>query len=188
VLVGSCFGARTALSGGPSLAGLRGLVLLAPPLRDFALSEPKMSAWRPRDYAALALHPRRLLGAKERVTPRRYLRFVRSGTRVILRRLRNRLARKAGELAWVSRRFLDPLSSLAKQGIPVLLLYGTEDDEYRDFELARAGRLGEIMTRWPTVEVRTLVGQVHGFTQLDSQEATMDVVVDWIGRMAPSAR
>jgi dienelactone hydrolase len=38
-LVGSCFGARTALSGGPSLPGLKGLVLLAPPLRDFALSE-----------------------------------------------------------------------------------------------------------------------------------------------------
>jgi dienelactone hydrolase len=187
VLVGSCFGARTALSGGPGLAGLRGVVLLAPPLRDFALSEPRTAGWRPRDYAAVALHPRRLLGEKEKVTLRRYLRFAGSGTRVLLRRLRDRLPGQRGELSWVSGRFLDPLSSLAEQGVPVLLLYGTEDDEYRDFELAQAGRLGEIMARWPTVEVRSLVGQVHGFTQLDSQGPTSDLIVDWITRIAPSA-
>lgn len=187
VLVGMCFGARTALSG-PALAGLGGLALLAPPVRDYALSEPKTSGWRLRDYVMAALHPRRLLGAGERLTVRRYFRFSASGARMVLRRVRARLPGRRDGISWVSRRFLGPLLSLAEQGVPVLLLYGTEDDEYRDFESARMAGLGEILARCPTIEVRTLEGQVHGFTRVESQGLTMDVVVEWIERVAPPER
>ncbi len=184
-LVGSCFGARTALTAAPSLAGLRGLVLLAPPIRDYGLSEPRTVGWRWRDYAIAAVQPRRLLGSGEKMTPRRYVRFARSGVRFVLRRLRQRL-RGTHETSWVSRRFLEPLSSVAATGIPILLLYGTEDEEYRDLEAARVGPLGTILTSWPNVEVKTLEGQVHGFTRVDSQGPTMDVIVDQIVRNVPA--
>jgi hypothetical protein len=68
--------------------------------------------------------------------------------------------------------------------VPLLLLYGTKDEEYADFDRARRGRLGEILERSPSIAVITLEGQVHGFTRVDSQEPTMDAIVDWITRVA----
>jgi pimeloyl-ACP methyl ester carboxylesterase len=184
VLVGSCFGARTALTAAPKLTGLKGLVLLAPPVRDYGLSEPKTVGWRPRDYAMAVVHPRRLLGSGEKLTLRRYGRFLKSGIRLVLRRVRDRLP-GTKETSWVSRRFLEPLSFAAASGIPILLLYGTEDEEYLDFEAAREGPLGRILTNRPSVEVRTLEGQVHGFTRVDSQGPTMDAIVDHVLRNIP---
>jgi pimeloyl-ACP methyl ester carboxylesterase len=184
VLVGSCFGARTALAGGDGIAGLRGCVLLAPPLRDLGLSEPRTEGWRLADYAMAAVRPRRLLDPKEKLTLRRYLRFLGSGVRMVTRRVRRRLRGGQDDLSWVSKRFLDPLMSLARREVPLLLLYGTKDEEYADFDRARRGRLGEILERSPSVEIRTLEGQVHGFTRVDSQGPTMDAIVDWITRVA----
>jgi len=188
LLVGMCFGARTALSAASQLAGLRGLVLLAPPLRDYALSERKTSGWRLRDYVRAAFDPRQLLGPTEKLTVRRYVRFVVAGSRVVTRRLRARLHGRGQELSWVSDRFLSPLLTLANRSVPMLLLYGTEDEEYQDFQSAQAAGFGEVLARCPTIEPRALDGQVHGFTRVESQVRTMDVVIEWIRRVAPPDR
>jgi pimeloyl-ACP methyl ester carboxylesterase len=180
LFVGSCFGGRTALTASVELASIRGLVLLAPPLRDYALSEPKTTGWRLLDYVVLATRPRQLLGNEEPLTIRRYARFVRSGVRVIVRRFRDQLPGRGGKASWVSSKFLDPLRSLAARRIPILMLYGTTDAEYRDFEAARVSLLQPMLNGWPTVDVQTIDGQVHAFTRLASQGPTMDAIVDWI--------
>jgi pimeloyl-ACP methyl ester carboxylesterase len=182
VLVGMCFGARTALSAAPGLPDVAGLVLLAPPVRDFALSEPKTAGWRIRDYAIAAFRPSSLLGTGERLTLRRYLRFAASGIRIVVRRAKDLVPGGGAGPSWVSRRFLGPLTTVTERGIPVLLLYGTDDEEYRDFRSALDAGLGTILEGMPTVEVATLDGQVHGFTRVASQEPTMDAVIDWITR------
>jgi uncharacterized protein len=185
LLVGMCFGARTALAAGPYLDGVAGLALLAPPVRDYALSESRTSGWRLQDFLLAIIRPRRLLGAGEKLTVRRYLRFLRSGMRIALRRIRGTARSERDAFSWVSQRFLRPLSTLSERRVPVLLLYGTSDEEYGDFERARASGLGEEIARWPTVEVQILDGQVHGFTRVASQDPTMDAVVGWLSRIAP---
>jgi dienelactone hydrolase len=187
ILVGSCFGARTALAGAPSIDGLEGLVLLAPPVRDFGLSEQRTEGWKTSDFVMAALHPERLLGRDEKVTLRRYVRFLGSGLRVTSRRLRESIPGRPNEPSWVSRRFLEPLAWVARTELPTLLVYGAEDEELRDFETARQGRVGRILTR-PNFEVRTLPGQVHGFTRVDSQGPTADVIIDWIASTASAGR
>lgn len=185
VLVGMCFGARTALAGAPGLRKLAGLVLLAPPVRDYALSEPKTAGWGAREYVNAALHPGALLGPDKKLTVRRYARFVRSGARIVLRRARDRLRGREGGLSWVSARFLGPLRTVAERGVPVLLLYGTDDEEYEDFRTALEGGLRDILDGFSSVEVATLEGEVHGFTRLASQGPTMDLVTGWIQRNDP---
>lgn len=185
VLLGTCFGARTALSGAPMLKGPDGLVLLTPPVREYALSEPRTAGRALRDYATAVIRPKSLLGPDERLTVRRHLRFAGSGGRIALRRVRDRLSGKRGSLSWVSRRFLDPLTTLAERRTPVLTLYGTNDEEYRDFEVARGEGLGAFLARLPSVEVQTLDGQVHGFTRVVSRRPTMDAIVDWLDRVSP---
>jgi pimeloyl-ACP methyl ester carboxylesterase len=182
VIVGSCFGARTALSAGPDLPGLSGLLLLAPPLRDFALSESKTEGWGVMDYVKAGLRPRRLLGRDEPLTPRRYARFAASGGRLLIRQARERVPGGSGELSWVSRRFLVPLGRLAERGVPILIVFGSKDAEYRDFERARAQGFEPMLQSWPTVSVETLEGQVHAFTRVASQAPTRQLIMRWIDR------
>jgi pimeloyl-ACP methyl ester carboxylesterase len=186
VLVGSCFGARTAMAAGHRVDGVEAVVLLAPPLRDFALSERKTDGWSVRDYLSALLRPQRLVGGSENVSVRRYLRFLRSGGRVVVRRLRRRLLGSDGELAWVSPHFLNGIASLVDRRIPTLILYGTEDESYPDFLQAKAGRLGRLLARAGSrVRTQVVEGQVHGFTQAQAQSTIVETVGAWISQVAP---
>jgi pimeloyl-ACP methyl ester carboxylesterase len=187
ILVGMCFGARTALSVGPTLHGLRGLALLAPPVRDYALSERRTSGWRLGDYARAAVDPRRLLGPRDKLTARRYVRFLMAGARVALRRIRTGFGGKR-EISWISQRFSSPLLSLADAKVPMLLLYGTEDEEYQDFLEAERAGFDNVLAGCPTIMASALPGQVHGFTRVESQTRTMDTVLDWIQALTSTDR
>lgn len=188
VLAGSCFGARTAMAAGHRIDGVEAIVLLAPPLRDFALSERRTQEWKVRDYLLSVVRPERLVGGSGRVPFRRYLRFLRSGARVSARRLRARLFGTAGRLSWVSPHFLRGVSSLIDRGVPILFVYGTEDDSYPDFEEARVGRLGDLLDRaGSSVRIDVIPGQVHGFTQTQAQGAIVELVADWIARLPRGA-
>ncbi len=184
IVVGSCFGARTAMAAHQSIDGIEGMVLLAPPLRDFALSERKTEGWSAVDYLVAAIRPRRLVGGENRITARRYLRFLRSGARVVGRKLRSRLGGRSDKLEWVSRPFLDGVASLIERGIPVLLLYGADDEAYADFQEARSEELGKLLDRArDRIEVQVAPGTIHGFTSLDAQAAVVERVSDWITRV-----
>jgi pimeloyl-ACP methyl ester carboxylesterase len=184
VIVGSCFGARTAMAAQPTIEGVQGVVLIAPPVRDFALSERQTQGWRLHDYATAMVKPRRLIGGDDRVTTRRYLRFLKSGSRVFLRRVGSSLRGRTDEPSWVSGPFVQGLTSLVERDLPTLLLYGTEDEEFLDFEESRAGRVGRLVDRARrSLEINILPGRVHGFTRIDSQEVTVEAISDWIGRL-----
>ena len=69
VLMGTCFGARTALAGAPSIPGVRGCALYPPPIRDFAPGQgwvTRPTSW----YLSRALRLRVLKGvADQRQAP-----------------------------------------------------------------------------------------------------------------------
>jgi pimeloyl-ACP methyl ester carboxylesterase len=188
ILVGSCFGARTALRLAPEIDGLAGVVLLGTPLRDFGISERKTTGWSARQYLVSVFRPQMVLGGSDRLSVRRYLRFLRAGVRVIIRRVRERLG-AAEKFSWVSRQLIEPLESLGAKGVPVIFVYGTEDDAFKDFQEASAGRLGELLKRYSSsTRVVTLPGRVHGFAEIEAQGATGEITIDCVRQLAADAR
>jgi pimeloyl-ACP methyl ester carboxylesterase len=95
---------------------------------------------------------------------------------------------RSRELAWVSRGFLDPLAQLAERGVPILIVYGTADVEYRDYQRACAEGLDPMLGTWPTVSVQTLEGQVHAFTRVASQAPTRHAIAEWVEATAANDR
>jgi len=194
VLVGSCFGSRTALAEAAGREQVRRLVLVAAPVRDMALgdrgtvkSADEWSIWR---YVRRALRPRILLGWFDRHHRRVYMSYAREKWRMMSRGLRRKLSR-ADTVAqeWVSPDFLRQFRQVLERRVRVLLVYGERDGYYSDFLRAREGPLGDLIDEAGSlVEVRVLPGQVHGFTRLAVQDAVLAEILDWLSAAGPVVR
>jgi pimeloyl-ACP methyl ester carboxylesterase len=186
VVVGSCFGARTALAGAPEISGLRGLVLVAPYVQDRSHAErvaTRMATdWSVGRYVARLL---RLKTVKGMLNPRRR-RVYRAVFMARLRALRagERKTSRSSATNEASSLFLDPLDALVKRRIPILFIFGDRGDETTiEFDQAKNGRLGEILRRaGDLVDIRVLPGKVHGLKTIRAQEAVVEEVTHWLGR------
>ncbi len=186
VLVGNCFGARTALSYACHADETAGVALIVPPVHDFEVarrldrrpvSELARRATIGRAWAILRSPARR--------------RALGRTTRALTVVARHRFRPGGGtEPEWLSRGFRRELAALVERGIPVLIVYGDDDNYHRDFELARAGELGEIIARaGPRLEVAVVPGKIHGLTSIDTQEATIAAIERWVvASVVPAAR
>ena len=184
ILIGSCFGARTALSYAPQLDGLEGLILVSPPLRDIQLEEGAGTRLAHnlslRQAVARAARLQTIRGLAHPTRRRAYGHFVKAKTRQALGA--NGHATD-GVDHWVSAMFLEPLRRLAAGDIPVRFVYGTKDWHYDDFERGRSGRLGNVLDASPLTDVTLIEGEVHGLTNVRVQEEVAEVVMrtvtDW---------
>ncbi|MGH8824608.1 MAG: hypothetical protein ACRDVN_09040 [Jiangellaceae bacterium] len=184
VLVGTCFGARTALAFAAADGGVAGLVLLVPPVHDYEVSR--------------RLDRRPLSHFARRTSPAHVWRVLRSGAR---RRALGRTSRAFLEIAgrrvrrgsdsapeWLSRRFVAQLERVVNAGVPVLLVYGDEDGYRRDFDTARTTVLGPLFDgAGPLVRVETVVGKVHGLTSVATQDAVLAIIEHWADQALPAA-
>jgi pimeloyl-ACP methyl ester carboxylesterase len=191
ILVGSCFGARTALSAAGEIPRLDGVVLISVGLRDLEKGEAaatrRVHEWRMKDYAVRGFHPRVLRGLFSQRRRRGYALLLKMKLRAATASLRKRLGLAGHEdpawLATVSTNFLAPLEALVRRGVPILFLYGTDDDFYGEFCRAATGELGRTLARGgDRVEVATVPGRVHNFVSVEGQDAALDLVFEWIGR------
>ena len=197
VLVGSCFGARTALSAAAETAGIRGVVLVSVPVRDHAMgaraSNDAALEWSLWTYLKRTLNLRVIRGLFDRRHRHVYRKYARAKLRRVSARLRGRNDRGSPDapdgLGLASPHFLTPLASLVERGVPVLLVFGTSEGHRKEFDRAMAGRLGEIVQRGGrSIEVLLLPGRVHGFRSAVLQDAVIDVIGDWLGRLhAPTS-
>ena len=184
VLVGSCFGARTALSAAPAVTGLIGAVLISPPIRDFEMGEREVTRLATElsigDLARRAMSVKGLSGLLKADRRRTYARLA-----------REKLRAKAGASTLrdpdhqaryvISPRFLEPLRSLAEQATPVLLIFGDGDDFSAEFDRAAATPgLEETFAIASPLNSRTLSGTVHGFSDSRVADVVLDTVIDWI--------
>lgn len=180
-LVGSCFGARTALAGGPDLGDIAGVALISPPLRDVPMKEETGTRFGftmgMGEALRRGLHPRVIRGWLEPGRRRTYLRFL---STKLSRGWQRVAGTRTGPDAWVSEGFLDPIRRLVQQDVPVLFVYGTKDWHYEDFQLALEGRLGEVLEDTRQVRIVVLEGEVHGLSTVAVQRRVMDLVVDWM--------
>ncbi len=177
VLVGNCFGARTALSHASQAQSVAGVALIVPPVHDFEVA--RRIDRRPLSKLARRASPAHLWRVVRSPARRRALRRTTKALSGVARhRLRPGRRRDPG---WISRGFCRELAALVDRKVPVLLVYGDDDNYFRDFELARAGELGEIVTRaGPRLEVAVVPGKIHGLTSVDTQDATLTAVERWV--------
>jgi pimeloyl-ACP methyl ester carboxylesterase len=171
VLVGNCFGARTALATAAKVPGaVAGLVLSVPPVFDFEVVRRRDR--RPLRHFARRLRPSHVLAVLRSPTRRRALgRTGRGLVDIAGSKVRTR-AHEGPD--WVSRRFLDHLASVVDQGVPTLFVFGEEDRYYEDFERA------QVMDRaGPQVSVAVVPGRVHGLTSVATQDAALDAIDAW---------
>jgi pimeloyl-ACP methyl ester carboxylesterase len=183
VLVGSCFGARTALAGARDVADLRGVVLIAPYVRNLThaerVAEGMASGWSMRQYMRRVLRVRTIRGMLNR-DRRTVYRTV----------LRAKVRGQSGSPNTDDAIFVEPLAELVDRRVPTLLVFGDSDDPTSiEFAQAREGRLAEILERaGDLIEIRSLPGKVHGLRTLAVQDSVTDLVSEWLLRQGLAAR
>ncbi|MDH3678872.1 MAG: alpha/beta fold hydrolase [Acidimicrobiia bacterium] len=192
VLVGQCYGARTAMAMADRTEGIGGVALLAPPVRDFARGDGTATRQAyelsTRDFVTQGL--RRLSPSTliDRAQLERIGRVGRTLVRAKWRQLTARF-RAPDPTPWVSEAFLSQLEGLVRSGVPTLLLYGEEENDYKEFDEARAGKLGELLERGSsTVTIEVVPGSAHAAETVEMQQLVVSKVEEWlVGLEAPGA-
>lgn len=182
VLVGFCYGARTALAAAQEIDGLEALVLISEPVYHNPGTR-YADRWAGREYVRRALTVRALRGLLRAEDRRRYLRLVRAKVRAVA----GRGSARGGERSDL---FVHGLGRLVDRGVRVLLVYGEEDEEYRDFRRSWP-RIRPLLERaGPLIQVRILPGRVHSFDEIATQDAVTELVSSFLARQphAPLAR
>lgn len=179
-LAGTCFGARTALASVDRISRLRGVALLAPPVRDFEMGTVAIEAKPTAHYVKRALRlrtMRRLLDPDRR---RLYGRMARTKLSAVARSSRVVPGPARDE---VSPRFAEPLAQLASRGVPVLLAYGSDDEFYGPFREARPKLAALLEVPGARVEERLVPGRIHGLSRLAVQDEVANLIEDWLPRL-----
>ncbi len=184
VLMGQCYGARTALAMAGSVERLAGVVLVSPPVRDHARGEGtatmkayELSAGGYLKEGAKRLRPGMLTDRTELV------RVARIGRAFLRARWKKATARfrTPDPTPWVSGAFLRQLEALITAGTPTLLLYGSDENDFHEFTEARTGRLGALLDRGATtVALQVIPGSVHALDRVEVQQAVITSVAAWL--------
>lgn len=184
VLVGTCFGSRTALAAAPHAPGLAGIALISPPLRDMRLGEAKATrvatTLNRKQLLRRALRRKVFEGLFDARRRREYIRILRVRLRTGFQHRRAGSAAGVGP-AWLNDDLVRQVEWVADRRLPMLIVYGDSELFYEEFNEARAGRLGPALD-YDGVEVETIPGTLHGFTTLAAQDGTITAVDGWLQR------
>jgi pimeloyl-ACP methyl ester carboxylesterase len=179
VLIGSCFGARTALAAAAITADVEGLVLISPPVRDFEMGERTATRLATElslgGYAREAFRWRNLRRIRSRWSRRLYFRLAREKLRAVARR---------GATSTIDAARYDVSSTVVQQlgdvvgtGTQTLVIFGDEDDLWADFERAQTAAAPEHAA---ALDLSVLPGVVHGLTDLACQDAVLEGIHRWL--------
>jgi alpha/beta superfamily hydrolase len=178
ILVGSCFGAWSALMASPELPGLEGLVMLRAPThrdhREVVGASRSIADWT---RAAKRFRPSYLFDARRRRT---YRKMVRAKVTSLLPR------------RWTSRvrsRFSTGVVALFDRGIPVFFLYSEDDHFHRDLQSELDNGLGlAIETAPPPTRIVLTSERLQGFATLRAQDFILNEVVSWVDERTALSR
>ena len=190
VLVGSCFGARTALAGLADIEDLRGVALLSMP---FGGGEIGVRG-REQPLKQFVAHYRRratikdvVKGLRRHDTRHRYWFLLKTVASGIAARTRQRFSSEGQDpYAWIGRGITRALRWLADKEVPVLFVYGDEDEEHDDYKRLQGSDLAKLMAQAPNFEMVLHPGVLHGYLTIQSQEQTLATVREWLGKLATS--
>ena len=185
ILVGSCFGARTALAAAKGMPETRGMILATPFVRDVEQGQRvatlRAVGWTPRQYLRHVVTPRTIRGLLDADRRRVYLRVAR--TKLDALRRRGAFAAGDGRKSLVSSNFLDPFEDVVARAIPMLVLFGEDDDAFHEFQQERQGALGHLIdAAGRSIDLKVVPGKIHGLRSLASQESFLDHSMSWLLR------
>jgi pimeloyl-ACP methyl ester carboxylesterase len=180
VLFGTCFGARLAAFTAVDVQNLAGLVLLAPPPIDQeGAGEGATVVGAVRERSASELIKRLL----DRRQLRNNIRVIRGRLRAVSRALVGKLmGRKPRPDEWVGHLFLAQMRDLlVTRKVPTVIIWGTEDDYYDQWERAAEHRLGTLLEdARGTTRVDVHEGHIHLFLKVETQDFVIDHSVEWM--------
>jgi pimeloyl-ACP methyl ester carboxylesterase len=184
VLMGQCYGARTAMAMASGVDNIAGVALISPPVRDHARGEGtatkkayEMSAGGYLKEGAKRLSWSMLTDRAELV---RVARIGRTFLRARWQKLSARF-RPPDPAPWVSVPFLRQLEWLIASDVPTLVLYGRDENDFHEFEEARAGRLGKLLDRaGDSFSLEVIPGSVHALDRVEVQEAVISITERWL--------
>ncbi|MDH3500504.1 MAG: alpha/beta fold hydrolase [Acidimicrobiia bacterium] len=172
--VGSCFGARTALSLVPEYGVIAGVVLSALPISD---PEKRQAVDKSvADFVKRGLGKKGLGGLFVAGRRDRYLRILKNKAASLVRRG----GAKGNPTPWVADSVVRGLRVLAGRGGRALLVYGSDDAFYAHFNEAQAGPLG-ILAGSPAIDVDgSIPGRLHGYPSVEVQQAFVARASAWL--------
>lgn len=187
VLLGHCFGARTAVACAASDPRVVAVIAQSLPLMEFgaggedqARQAQRVSLGRYARYALRLRTLHRLLDADHR---RRYREMALAKLADVAARTRVHRPRRSPQQTpapyWVSRRLLAELTALGERNVPILYLYGERDSPYADVK--RAASEGFSPEALGPAETVVLPGRLHGLAEVATQQLYIDRVEAWLG-------
>jgi pimeloyl-ACP methyl ester carboxylesterase len=179
ILVGECFGARTALASVAQISNLRGIAVLAAPPIDAEMGTERIQKTSMSTYAQKTF---RLRTVRDLFKPSRRREFARIA-RAKLQGMRSDRGTLVGADQRVSPLFAGPLAALSERGTPVLLVYGTEDREYAYFREDRDELAHILDAPGSTIDERVLPGEIHGLARLSVQDDVTDLIEKWLASL-----
>ncbi len=178
-IIGQCFGARTALAAAAQVSGLVGLALIAPPVADGSHREAILErplSWYLKRGAALR--------SRGHLVSWQSAKRVRTMGTAKLRRIIT--GSRRSPVPQASPGFLATVRGALDAQIPLLFLYGNEDDFYPDFDRVRSGPMASMLERsGDLVDVRVVDARFGGMHDLPTQEILLASLVSWMDRFVP---
>jgi len=190
IVVGTCYGSRTALVGSAGDPRVKGVFLLVPPVRSgkkgtggtdhlaeqHGSASLAMNAVKPRNIKKLAMNKQSRTSAR---------RIAEAKMRSIAKRVKPGQAQAKDPSKDAAPDFHRPLRKLLSDGVPVHLLFGTDDFFWSQFQDAADGRLGEDLDRFgDLIEVDTVPGTLRGFLSMRVQDVSINCVSEWVAKHA----
>ncbi len=185
-LLGTCFGARTAMAAAEGIPEVEAVALFPAPVRDFQMGH-RLASLPTSWYARKALTRKAWRGWLEPAKRRAYVGLARKKLRRLGDRARGQVDRPTTRFQWVSPLFVDQLSGLVQRQVRVLFVFGDRDDFYDDFRRGGDGALGRVLAAaGDSVTVAEVEGRVHGLTSSAIQERVLGVLDQWLAMPTPA--
>jgi pimeloyl-ACP methyl ester carboxylesterase len=179
VLVGTCFGALTALLTAPQIERIEKIVLLSPLILDSKSYAQLASETDLKSYVVKAFRPQTLKGAFRSATRSSYRKIARAKVEAI--------RDGAADSLPVSPRVMAAIRSLVERRIPTTIAFGSDDVHYADWRRATKGRLGKLVEDADNIDIVVLPGYLHSFPQLSVQGDVVDLVAERLSSLATPA-
>lgn len=184
IVLGQCFGARTALAAAARIEGLLGLVCVAMPFRDGKAAS--IEGRGVGHYLRRGLRPSTwMLLARAKFRQR-----MRDVVSALLRRAAGRQQPAPGDGAprfRVNAGLRRAIESAVDRRVPVLFVYGKDDPQFQEFLAVRDGGLRKLFERASSIELASLPGELHAFRDVTAQETFLSTARLWIGERAARA-
>ena len=188
VVVGTCFGSRTALAGSAAAEDLdiSGILLLAPPVRN--LKKGEGGTTHLAVYATTGDLAKRAFSIRtiRKLASTKKARLV--AKRVLIGKVKNVVGAgpkdeegKEMRATEAANGFIRPLRTVVQRGVPTRIIFGENDIFWTEFLRAKEGRLGQILDRaGSSIEVSTVPGVVRGFTSVRIQDLSIESILAWV--------